>query len=262
MRIAVCIKQIPDPQAPAGSFYVDEAVNEPRWSPPAAQVISTFDAHAIEAAARLREEHGGEVIVLSLGPPGVEVALRRALAAGADEAVRIDEAAARDGDRLAVAAALAAALRKLGGVDIVLCGRIAADWDMGHVPGMLAEFLDTAIVLPVKAIRLENNGLVVERITDDGYEVVAAETPCLLGVSNELNEPRYPTMRAVLDAQRKPVSVWTPAELGVEPGTARPVRLQRLSVLDLSRACELVEGATPEDSGSLLAELLHEEALV
>ena len=81
MHIVVCIKQVPDPQAPAGSFYVDEAANEPRWSPPAENLISTFDLHALEAAAQIKDEHGATVTVISLGPPDVEVALRRALAA-------------------------------------------------------------------------------------------------------------------------------------------------------------------------------------
>jgi electron transfer flavoprotein beta subunit len=262
MRIAVCIKQIPDPQASDGAFYVDEALNEPRWSPPVQQLISTFDLHAIEAAAQLKEQYGGHVTVVSIGPPAVEVPLRRAIARGVDDAVRIDEAAAGENDRFGVATALAAAIHKLGDIDIVLCGRIAADWDMGHVPGMLAELMGIATAMPIKAIRTVGSVAVVERITRDGYEVVQVDLPCLLAVSNELNEPRYPTMRAVLDAQRRQLTTWTPAELGIEVPGERAVGLRRLLGRDLTRACQYVQGSSPEESGQLLASLLHEKALV
>jgi len=262
MRIAVCIKQVPDPQAPAGSFYVDEAANEPRWSPPAQDLISTFDLHAIEAAAQIRETAGGYVTILTLGPPSAEVALRRALAGGGDEAVRVDEALAPGGDRFAVATVLAAAIRRLGGVDLVLCGRIAADWDMGHVPGMLAQLLGMPAITPARAIRVTGEGVVVERVTVDGYEVVEARLPCLVAVSNEANEPRYPTMRTVIEAQRKPVETWTADVLGAVASHAPAVRLARLAGRDLSRACEFVEGSSAADAGSALASLLHEKGLV
>jgi len=261
MRIAVCIKQVPDPQAPAASFYVDEAANEPRWSPPAEELVSTFDLHAIEAAAVIKEQTGAHVSVLCLGGPAVEKGLRRALAGGGDEAVRVDAAAVPGGDRAAVAAALAAAVRKLGEVDLVLCGRIAADWDMGHVPGMLAEYLGFALVTPVRAFAIAGTTARVERVTDDGFEVLEVDLPAVLAVSNEVNEPRYPTMRAVLDAQRKPVATWTAADLGLAPVPGPLVTLKRLSPAGFGRECEVIDGGSPEESGTLLAGVLHAQGL-
>jgi electron transfer flavoprotein beta subunit len=262
MHIVVCIKQVPDPQAPAGSFYVDEAANEPRWSPPAENLISTFDLHALEAAAQIKDEHGATVTVISLGSPDVEVALRRALAAGGDAAIRLDTDAAPDGDRLAVARALAAAVRKLGPVDLVLAGRIAVDWDMGHVPMMLSELLGVASATPVVGLVPGDGRIVVKRLTDDGHQVIELPLPCLLAVSNEINEPRYPTMRSVLDAQRKPVATWTATDLGLEDVNGPGVSMVRLIGRDLSRACELVEGSTQEEAGELLADLLEARGLV
>ncbi len=262
MHIVVCIKQVPDPQAPAGSFYVDEVANEPRWQPAAENLISTFDLNALEAAAQIKDEHGAKVTVVCLGPTDVETVLRRALAAGGDEAIRIDADAAPGGDRLTVARALAAAIRKLGPVDMVLAGRIAADWDMGHVPMMLAELLGIASATPVVGITLGDGGVVVKRLTDDGHEVMGLPLPCLVAVSNELNEPRYPTMRSVLEAQRKPVATWTRSDLGLSEAAEPAVVLRRLLGRDMSRACEIVEGTSPEESGQLLADLLEEKSLV
>jgi electron transfer flavoprotein beta subunit len=260
VHIAVCVKQVPDPQAPAGTFYVDEAANEPRWSPPAQQLISTFDLHAVEAAVQLKEAVGGHITVLSLGDPSADVALRRALAAGCDDAVRIEPGAAPGGDRLAVARALAAAIVEPGDVAAVFCGRLAADWDMGHVAPMLAELLGFAMVTPVIGVAAGEEGLRVRKLTDEGHQVLDVPLPAVLAVSNELNEPRYPTMRSVLDAQRKAVRV-----IDARPGvpSAEPlVSLRRLKGLDLTRACEFVEGETVEEAGALLAGLLVDRGLV
>lgn len=262
MHVVVCIKQVPDPQAPANSFYVDEAANEPRWSPPVQDLISTFDLHAIEAAAQLRDNAGATVTVLSLGGPDVEVGLRRALAGGCNSAIRIEAPGIDPQDRLAIAEALAASIRKLGDVDLVLCGRLAADWDMGHVPAMLAELLGFALVTPAIAVDVGDSGVTVHRLTDEGYDVLSVATPLVLAVSNEINEPRYPTMRAVLDSQREKVTVWTLDDLGLEPSETDRAQLQRLYGRDLTRMCEFVEAESAEDAGAALADLMLEKALV
>lgn len=266
MHIVVCLKQIPDPQAPAASFSVDEATNTPQWSPPAQKVISTFDLHALEAAVQIKEQMGAKVTVISLGAPNVEVALRRAMAAGADAALMVDGSGVDDNDRFAIAHLLAAAIERLGDVDLVLCGRIAADWDMGHVPMMLAELLNIPAVAPVKKVEVLDGRVQVQRLTDDGYEVMELPTPCVLAVSNELNEPRLPTIRGILDSHRKPVQVWTVRDLGVPPwegGTAGlRVRLRRLYEPDYTRACEFVEADSPEEAGQQLARVLSHQNLV
>src|SRR5579883_737578 len=144
MDIVVCIKQVPDPEIPTSQFKVDEVAK--RVVPPegVAPVISTFDLHAIEAAIQLKEQHGGKVTVISLGPPSVRDALKRAIAMGCDAAVQLEDPAFEGGDSYATAVALAAAIKKLGTFDLVLTGRQAADWDSGQAPAALAELLDVA----------------------------------------------------------------------------------------------------------------------
>ena len=266
MHIAVCIKQIPDPQAPAASFNVDGATNTPQWSPPAQKVISTFDLHALEAAVQIKERLGARVTVLSLGGPDVEVAVRRAMAAGADAAVIVEGFSVDENNRVAVSHLLAAAIRRLGDVDLVLCGRIAADWDTGHVPMMMAEVLSVPAITPVKKIEIGDGSVTAERLTDDGYEVIELPLPCIMAVSNELNEPRLPTIRGILDSHRKPVETWTLEDLGVQPAevlaAGSRVKLRRLYEPDLTRACEFVEADSPEEAGQLLAQLLSDQGLV
>lgn len=262
MHIVVCIKQVPDPQAPAGSFYVDEVANEPRWSPPAQDQISTFDLHAIEAAAQLRQAHGGRVTVLSLGDAGVEVGLRRAMAGGCDAGIRLDGPPGGSADRVETARWLAAAISRLAPIDLVLCGRLAADWDMGQVPAMLAEFLGIAVVTPVIGLDYDGTRLLARRLTDDGHEVLEVQLPAVLAVSNEINEPGYPTMRAVLQAQKAPVTTWTAQDLDVGGADGVAARLLRLLPRDLTRECEFIEADTPEDGGLLLADCMREQGLL
>src|SRR3954447_24438490 len=125
MHIAVCIKQVPDPEIPTGQFKVDETARSVIPPPGVAPVISTFDLHAIEAAVQLKESQGGKVTVISLGSPAVKDALKRAIAMGCDAAVQLEDAAFEGSDSFATAKVLAAAIRKLGDVDIVLSGRQA-----------------------------------------------------------------------------------------------------------------------------------------
>jgi len=131
---------------------------------------------------------------------------------------------------------------------------------------MLAELLNIPVVIPVKKIEVLNGGVRVERLTDEGYEVMELPTPCVLAASNELNEPRLPTIRGILDSHRKPVPVWTAQDLGVLPlagwtaGTR--VRLRRLYEPDLTRACQFVEADSPEEAGQLLAQVLSHQNLV
>ncbi|MCC7366270.1 MAG: electron transfer flavoprotein subunit beta/FixA family protein [Dehalococcoidia bacterium] len=260
MHIVVCVCQVPDPQAPAGSFYVDEAAMEPRWSPAAQPLLSTFDLHAVEAAACLKEAHGATVTALTVAGPEAEPGLRRALAAGCDQAVRVAPPAGAGHDRLAIAHSLAAAIRTLPPADLVLCGRIAAGWDMGHVPAMLAEVLGFPYASPVTAIEARDDGASVElrRLTVDGYEVVHADLPLVAAVSNEINEPRYPTMRSVLDAQRATITVAD----GAVAADATAARLTALRPRDLSAECELIDGETAEDRGMALAAVMHERGFV
>jgi electron transfer flavoprotein beta subunit len=148
MDIVVCIKQVPDPEIPTNQFKVDEATK--RVVPPqgVAPVISTFDLHAIEAAIQLKEQHGGKVTVISLGPATVRDALKRAIAMGCDAAVQLEDAAFEGGDSYATAVALAAAIQKVGAFDLVLTGRQASDWDSGQAPAALAEVLGVAGAVP------------------------------------------------------------------------------------------------------------------
>jgi len=278
MNIAVCIKQVPDPDVPPTHFRIDEAAR--KVVPPAgvAPVMNGYDANALEAALKLKEQHGGTVTVLTLGPAASRETLKRAIAMGADGAVQIDDPALNDGDAWLTAAALARALHKLresAGVDLVLCGRQASDTDAGQVGLGIAELLGLPGIGPIQKIEVSGEGQVrVQRIAEDGYQVIDVQLPAVLAVSSEIGEPRYPPLRGIMAAGRAQIPTWTAADLpalqppegvtgdGDWPPLRRALTLRRLYQETREAACELVQADTPADAGRALAEKLHEVKVI
>ena len=263
MRIVVTVKQVPDPDIPPSHFKVDEAAN--RVVPPAgvAPVMNGYDANALEAALKLKEAHGGEVVVISLGGAEARDTLKRAIAMGADQAVLLSDPAFENLDSLGTARVLAAAIKKLGDFDLVMAGRQASDTDAGQVGVGLAELLDLPAVSPIQAVEASDGGFQVRRIVEDGYQVVDVPKPCLLAVSSEIGEPRYPPLRGIMAAGRAQIPVWDAAELGLDPAQLAPVReLRRLYVEQRETQVELIEADDPAEAGEKLALKLREAQLI
>jgi electron transfer flavoprotein beta subunit len=263
VRIVVTVKQVPDPDVPAGSFRIDPAGQRVVPPPGVAPIMNGYDANALEAALRLKEAHGGGVVALGLGPHETREVLKRAIAMGADAAVLVDAPAA-DLDSWATALGLAAAIRRIGSegepVDLVLCGRQASDTDAGQVPLGVAALLDLPAVAPVQRVEWRDGLAVVERMTEDGYQVVEVRPPALLAVSSEVGEPRYPPLRGVMMAGRAQIPAWTPAELGVDLAPRRTLRGLRIEQREAS--VEMIEGDSGAEKGRALADRLREAKLI
>lgn len=262
MDIVVTVKQVPDPDIPPSHFKIDEAAR--RVVPPSGSspVMNGYDANALEEALRLREAHGGRVTVVTVGGDGARDTLKRALAMGADAAVHVNDPALLDGDSAVTARALAAAVRKLGSADLVLCGRQASDSDAGQVHLGVAALLELPAISPVQKVEsVEGGAVVVQRIIEDGFQRVKVRLPAVLGVSSELNEPRYPPLKGIMAAGRAQIPVWSAAELGVDPGERR-VEVRRLYQETREARVEMVEADSPAEAGAKLADRLRDARLV
>ena len=263
MHIVCCIKYIPDPEAAFSMFRIDEQAKKVIPASGLKHVVSPFDEQAIEAALRLREQHAGaRVTVLTLGNELSRQALKHGLAMGADDGVLLADRAFDEGDSYTTAVTLAAALKKLGAVDLILTGRQAADGDAGVVGAGIAELLGMTAVTFAKEISFKNKYLRVERVLDDGTEIVETALPAVVTVSNELGAPRAPTLRETMRAARKPVLVWSASDLGLDASAvgaagARSVR-ERVYVPTQQSRCEMIEAATPQAQGTQLAQRLRE----
>lgn len=261
MNIVVCCKQVIDPEAPPASFKVDaNKVVPPAGVPP---VISPFDEVAVEAALKVKDAKGGKVTVLSLGTNLLRDVVKKPLSMGADELILLEDAAFAEGDSYSIAYALSMAIKKTGQFDLIVCGRQAADWDSGQVGSGIAEFLGLPSVTLAKKIEITADGKArVERVIADGYEVVEVSLPALITVSNELGQPRYPTMKGIMAAKKKEPLAWKPADIGAEPArlgaAGRRSKLVKLYQPVKEGKVEIISGQTPEEAAANLALKLRE----
>ena len=266
MNIICCVKQIPDPETPATAFRVDESAMKVVPAQGIAPVVSPFDAQAVEAALRIRDAKGGEgkITVLSIGPASARDVIKHGLAMGADEGVLVDDPALYDNnDPFVTVQVLAAAIRKIGEFDAIFTGRQAADWDYGVTGPGLAEVLGIPSVSFARKVESNNGALVVERVLADGFETIEAQRPCVVTVSNELGDPRYPQLRQIMAAARKQVQVWTLADLGLSADQVQPrLKTERLYIPVKQSNVEIIEGETVEEQAANLARRLREAKII
>ncbi len=267
MRIAVCAKQVPDPDIPASRFEVDEnalRVVPPQGVPP---VMNGFDLNAAEAAIRLTEpgrqaEH--EIVVISAGSGFVMEVMKKPLAMGAHRLVLVDDPALEGAGAGVAARVLSAVIRREGPFDLVLCGRQASDWDQAHVPMGIAEALGLPCITFARDLYVNGGGsLRVHRALPDGYQVIETGLPAVVTVSNEYGEPRYPTLRGIMSATRSQPTRHSLSGLGLTDAELSPaMRLKRLFVPESGGDCEMIAGEDDADAGRRLAVRLREAQLI
>lgn len=266
MNIIVCVKQVTDPEAPPSSSKIDTAANKvvpPADIPP---VLDPYSEYAVEAALRLKDSHGGTVTAISVGTGFLKDVIKKPLAMGADELILLDDVAFADGDSWSTANALAAAIKKIGDYDLILCGRQSADWDAGQVGCGIAELLGLPVVTLARKIDITDGKAKVERVTTDGYEVIETPLPAVITVSNEIGEPRYSTIRGIMASKKKETAVWKPSDIGLEPSqvgdAGRRCRVVKLSQPQREGSCQMIDGDTPEEAAVNLADRLKQEKLL
>src|SRR6266542_4940607 len=207
MKIAVCVKQVPE-----GHRRIDPVSK--RLDRSGEGALNPFDAHAVEEALRLKEATGeGEIVLLSMGPPKAQDALRKALAMGADRAVLVSDDAAAGADLVATSYALAKALEREG-ADLVLFGQQAGDSDGAVLAAAVADRLRLPVVSQAAEVTHADGKLTVKRQTEFGYDVIEAPLPAVVAVSDAINEPRYPSLKGIMGAKRKPQETLAAADVG------------------------------------------------
>jgi electron transfer flavoprotein beta subunit len=212
MNIVVCLKQVPgttevkiDPQT---NTLIRQGIEN---------IINPFDTYAIEEGIRLKEKHGGKVTVISMGPTQAEAALREAVSMGADETVLLSDRAFAGADTWATAFTLSCALKKLEKPDLVICGRQTIDGDTGQVGPELAEMLEIPFIAYVSKIEEIKEGyLRVQRMVEEGHEVIETTLPAVITVAKEINVPRLPSLRGIMKSKSVKVETWGIKELGVD----------------------------------------------
>ena len=266
MHVIVCIKQVPDTTEvrinPETGTLIREGVPS---------IINPFDTYAIEEALLLREEFGGRVTVVSMGPPQAKDALREAIAMGADEAILLSDRTFAGADTLATAYTLAEAIRRIGDYDIIICGRQAIDGDTGQVGPGIANRLGIPQLTYVSRIRqvdFESKAITVERLVEEGCEVVASTLPAVITVNKDINQPRYPDFKGVIRSRGVEIPVWEagvlegadPDQFGLDGSPTKVVCV--FTPPSRQEEAEIIEAETVEAAAAILAEkLLAEKAI-
>jgi electron transfer flavoprotein beta subunit len=212
MKIAVCVKHVPE-----GNAKIDPSTK--RLDRSGEGALNHFDANAVEEALRVKGDSDAEVVVVSLGPAKAADSLRKALAMGADRAVLISDDAAAGSDLVATSKLLAAALEKES-ADLVLFGQQASDSDGAVLWAAVAERLRRPVVSQAAELSVSEGSLKVKRQTEFGYDVIESPLPAVVAVSDAINEPRYPSLKGIMGAKKKPFDTLSLADIGIDAADA------------------------------------------
>lgn len=262
MKIVVCVKQVPDTTEvrinPETNTLIREGV---------ASILNPFDMYAVEEGIRIKERLGGTVVVLSMGPPQVAEQLKETIAMGVDEAILVSDRAFAGSDTLATSYALTKAIEKIGGVNLIICGKQAIDGDTAQVGPEIAEKMGLPHLTYVKKIEeISETEITLERMNEDGYERVRMPLPGLITVVKEINEPRLPSLKGMMRAKKAEIPNWTAAAIGAEPAkcglNGSPTWVKRIFIPDLKCQGEIFTGAPEEQVKSLVNALMGQKVIV
>jgi electron transfer flavoprotein beta subunit len=257
MKIVVCVKQVPDTEArikiaPDGKGIGEGDLN---W------IVSPYDEYALEEALKLKEAKGGEVVLISVGPDRAQSALRNGLAMGADSAIHLKDPLFETLDAHGTAWALAAAIKPLG-ADLILTGQQGVGTDDAQVPGRLAEILDLPQVTVAVKIEVTDSKATVQREIEGATETWETTLPAVLSAQKGLNEPRYASLKGIMAAKKKPITVMDAASAGLKAEDLAPkTRVVSMELPAARSAVKMIEGDADAQVKELLR-VLHDEAKV
>ena len=256
MKIVACIKQVPDS---AAKVVVEDG--QISWGE-APLVINPWDEYSVEAALKTKETEGGTVTVISVGGPNDKEAIKHALAMGADEAILISDPALAGLDTQSIAKVLAAAIEKIGEVDLAFFGRQAIDSDSGVTPSQTARLLGWPAMTLAAVINIDGDSIKVERSIEEGRQSVTAKLPAVVSLVKDYGEPRYPSFMGIRKAARAEVPTWTISDLGIEPPASVISWPETMNPPSREVVCEIISGDNPEAIASNLVEKILAEKVI
>lgn len=261
MNIIVLIKQVPD----ASEVKINRETNTLiRDGVPS--IINPFDMYALEEALRLREQHGGKVTAVTMGPPQAAEALKEAVALGVDDIVLLSDRCFAGADTWATSYALSKGIKKIGNYDLVIAGKQAIDGDTAQVGPETADMLGIPFVAYIRKIeKVESNKMTAERMMDEGFDVVETSLPAVITVVKEINQPRLPSLKGKMKAKSIKVTAWSAQDIGADPDLCglkgSPTKVVKIFPPTPRGQREILSG-TIEDQVAAVAKKLKEQALI
>jgi electron transfer flavoprotein beta subunit len=256
--IVVCIKQAVD----VTQIRTDPATRQ-LITADAPRKISDIDKNALEEAIRIKEKQGGEIIAVTMGDDNAKTALREALAMGADKAYHLNDSAFQNTDTRVTSLVLAEAVKKIGVFDLLMCGETTIDSFAGITSQRLAERLGIPLIMYVRSLSLEGGSVTAERVLEDCNETVKAKTPTLIAVIKGINEPRIPSLMAIMKASKKEIVVWNAEALGVaKERLGSTLEIMEVLAPKMERKKVVINGENPTEIADKLARALIQEGVL
>jgi len=257
-RVIVCIKQAVD----VTQIRADPTTRQ-LITADASRKISDIDKNALEEAVRMKEKQGGEVVVITMGEDGAKTALREALAIGADRAYHLNDPSFQNNDTRVTSLILGEAIRKLGPFDLVMCGEVTIDSFSGITSQRLAERLGVPLIMYARSLKLDGDIVTAERVLEDRNETVKAKTPALVTVIKGINEPRIPSLMAIMKASKKEIVIWNVEALGLsKEKLVSTLEITEVLAPKMERRKIMIKGENPADIASKLAKALIQDGVV
>ena len=253
MNIIVCIKQVPETTEvrinPETNTLIREGVKS---------IINPFDMYAIEEAIRLKERFGGKITVLTMGPPQADAALREAISLGADDGVLVGDRAFAGSDTWATSYTLSGAIKKIGTFDLIICGKQASDGDTAQVgPGISAHLNIPQVTYVKKIEELNEKSMRVERMMEEGFEIIETPLPALITVVKEINEPRLPSLKGIMRSKSAQITMWGQKDLNLDPQNiglcGSPTQVVKIFTPPARTGGQILSGEVPEIAEKLVS---------
>jgi electron transfer flavoprotein beta subunit len=257
LKIIACIKQVPDSEA-----KVKAEGGKITWGD-APLVINPFDEYAVEGALQQKEANSGSTVTaLCIGPESARDALKHALAMGADDAILVSDPALNEMDTVVAARVLAAAIQKIGGVDMVVFGRQTLDNGAGLTPAQTARVLGLPMLGLAGSIKVQDGTVTVDRVIEEGRQTVSAKLPSVVSVVQSIGEPRYPSFMGIRKASKANIPIWSLGDLGIAVPSAVVKRTELMNPPVQNTEIEIITGETPAEIADKLADKILAEKVL
>jgi electron transfer flavoprotein beta subunit len=257
LKIVACIKQVPDSEA-----KVKAEGGKVSWGD-APLVINPFDEYAVEGALQQKEANSGSTVTaLCIGPESAREALKHALAMGADEAILVSDPALSELDTVGAARILAAAIQKIGGVDMVVFGRQTLDNGAGITPAQTARILQWPMLGLAGQIKVQDGSVTVDRVIEEGRQTVSGKLPAVVSVVQSIGEPRYPSFMGIRKASKANIPVWSLADLGISAPESIVKRTELMNPPVQDTTIEIISGESPAEIADKLADKILAEKVL
>jgi electron transfer flavoprotein beta subunit len=257
LKIIACIKQVPDSEA-----KVKAEGGQVTWGD-APLVINPFDEYAVEGALQQREANSGSTVTaLCIGPESAREALKHALAMGADDAILISDPTLNELDTSGAARILAAAIQKIGGVDMVVFGRQTLDNGAGITPAQTARILGWPMLGLAGQIKVQDGSVTVDRVIEEGRQTVSGKLPVVVSVVQSIGEPRYPSFMGIRKASKANIPIWSLGDLGTSAPESIIKRTELMNPPVQNTTIEIISGESPAEIADKLADKILAEKVL